>query len=398
MELVCLGIGAGGNKAALQLLEDKVLSSNQIRLLNTTIKDIPDDIKRNHPEMIIQFPSELGGCAKEPGKGREAILNAITSGKIDFGEMIEPDTKAVVLVTSTEGGTGSGATPLIVKVFQNMNLPVHVFALIGFQDELKGTKNTLKFFKGMNDNVILHTIKNEEFLDYTKNYISAEKAANKEFAQQVSILKGTNMIPCVQNIDDADLRKLINMTGYMDIQHISLSGVKNQDTFNLKIQEAFDNIKCLEYDTSSKLIGVIINADEKTQLAIDDKFEVVKRYAGQPIDIPRHIQYDPEQEEYIDIIISGLNFPEKAIREINKKYTLLKDKFNSSTNSFKDIFNDIDLDDEEDELNMEVKNIKDPNAAIAQLLQELEIEDTTDSSTNSVKVDATVYLDEDDEY
>ena len=147
MELVCLGIGAGGNKAALQLLEDEVLSSNQIRLLNTTIKDIPDDIKRNHPEMIIQFPSELGGCAKEPGKGREAILNAITSGKIDFGEMIEPDTKAVVLVTSTEGGTGSGATPLIVKVFQNMNLPVHVFALIGFQDELKGTKNTLKFFK-----------------------------------------------------------------------------------------------------------------------------------------------------------------------------------------------------------------------------------------------------------
>ena len=47
---------------------------------------------------------------------------------------------------------------------------------------------------------------------------------------------------------------------------------------------------------------------------------------------------------------------------------------------------------------MEVKNIKDPNAAIAQLLKELEIEDKTDSSTNSVKVDSTVYLDEDDEY
>ena len=72
------------------------------------------------------------------------------------------------------GGTGCGATPVVAKYFTALNIPVHVFAFIGFQDEVRGINNSLKFFKDLPDGVILHTIDNSKFLDFTKNYSKAE--------------------------------------------------------------------------------------------------------------------------------------------------------------------------------------------------------------------------------
>lgn len=359
MELFTFGIGAGGNKAAIKLVESGVVSEGDIKLLNTTTKDIPEKYKTNK-DLFVQFASVLGGCGKEPEKGKKAILNAIKNNKINFGEMIKPTTQGVILVTSTEGGTGCGATPLIAKYFIALNIPVHVFALIGFQDEARGVKNTLKFFKELDDNVILHTIKNEEFLDYSNNYSTAEEAANEYFAEQVKILKGTNMIPSVQNIDETDMYKISTTPGYMGIEHIDLTGVKNEDMFNKTIQKTFDNIKCFDYDKSCKRLAVIINASPKTQDAIDSTFEVIKRYVGEPFEVYRHIQYDENEPEYLDIIACGMNLPKNSILELNKKYNTLKEKLNSKSDSFSDIFDDIDLD-EDDEFDMDIRRMNNPD-------------------------------------
>ena len=392
MELVCLGIGAAGNKAALQLLEDGVLQQQQIKLLNTTTRDIPEEIKLEKADMIVSFSSTLGGCGKEPEKGYEAIVNTIKSNKIDFNSMVQVDTKAVIIVTSVEGGTGCGATPIIAKLFTKMNLPVHIFAMIGFQDETRGITNTLKFFRNLDDNIILHTIDNKYFLDYTDNYKIAEDKANKEFSKQVSIMKGSNMIPSAQNIDETDLYKVTTTPGYMDIQHISLDNVKSKDSFNKVVQQAFDNVSCLEYDKSAKRLAVIVNADQKLQSFVDDKNEVIKRYIGEPYETYRHIQYDENQDEYINIIVSGMNFPEKGIRGINRKLLSLNEKINSAdTNSFKDIFDDINLSDSSN-YDMSLKRMTNPEDAVNDLLNEIGTTDTR--NYEKVVVDSTV--DEDD--
>jgi cell division GTPase FtsZ len=155
--------------------------------------------------------------------------------------------KQVVLVASTEGGTGCGATPIIAKYFGLMNLPVHIFAFIGFQDEARGINNTLRFFKELGDNVILHTIQNDCFKDYTGSYSKAEDAANKEFCKQFRILLGYDMVNSHQNIDDTDHYKIATTPGYMDIKHIQLSGAKNVETTNKMIVDAFENGCNLDY-------------------------------------------------------------------------------------------------------------------------------------------------------
>lgn len=356
MNLSIIGIGAAGNKASINLIEKGIIGKENIHLLNTTLKDIPEEYKKDG-NMVHKFSSILGGCGKEPTKGHKHMLSAIRNKQIDLSSFITERTQEVVIVTSTGGGTGCGATPLVAKYFIQLGLPVHVFAFIPFGDEARELNNTLSFFKNMDDNIILHTIRNEDYLDYTNDYSAAEESANDDFAKQIEILTGSKMIASSQNIDDTDMYKVSTTTGYQDIQHIPLINVKNEELFNKTIKDAFDNIKCMEYEPTSKRLAVIINIADKA--VIDDKLEVIKRYTGEPFETFRHIQYNEDDEEYIDIIASGMNFPKKGIIDINKKYKKLKEKMNSKSNSFDDIFSDIDMGDEE-EFDMDIKTMNNP--------------------------------------
>lgn len=361
MNLNLFGVGAAGNKAAIAAIEENVISEANTKLVNTTVKDIPEKYKTGK-DLVVQFSSMLGGCGKEPKKGDDAIMKAIRNNEINFSTMVSEDCREIVIVTSTEGGTGCGASPVIAKYFETMNLPVHVFAFIGFQDEGRGLTNTLRFFKNLSDNVILHTIMNDQFLDYTGNYEKAEAAANAEFVRQLRILTGSKMIPSSQNIDDTDMYKVTTTSGYMDIKTVSMTGVKNLDTFNEAIIKAFDNGNCLEYDKSCKRLAVIVNASERVQESIDSRLQVIKRYTGEPFEVFRHIQNDGT-EEYIDIIAAGMNFPEKGIVDINKKRIDINQKVNKNVKGFGDIYAGIDLD-EDSEFDVDIKRPNDNASSI----------------------------------
>lgn len=353
------GIGAAGNKAAIEAIEEGKIAEERVKLVNTTTKDIPEKYKIGK-DMIVQFSSSLGGgCGKEPDKGYEAMVDAIQNEKIDFYSMVPEDVNEIVLVTSTEGGTGCGATPVLVQYFNQMDIPVHVFALIGFQDEIRGVDNTLKFFQRIGDNVILHTIMNDQFLDYTGSYSKAEEAANKEFAHQLEIIIGSKTIPSEQNIDDTDRYKATTTTGYMDIKTIDMAPIKNKDQFNDAVIKVFDNSKCLRYDAACKRLSIIVNADDYAQEYIDDTYSVIKRYTGEPVETFRHVQNDGGPDKYVDIMVSGIPFPERGIREISDHYKAIKAKMNKEQKSMNDIFSDLDIDDT-DEFNMGVKTRKRP--------------------------------------
>lgn len=358
MNLTVFGVGAAGNKAVITLLKNKVVDQQHVKLLNTTSKDIPEeDIETvTKSNLFVPLPSALGGCGKESAKGRAAMLKAIKGHLVNFGKLFNEDSSEVVIVSSVEGGTGSGSAPVIATYFSAMNIPVHVFALIGFQDEARGINNTLKFFKDLPSGVILHTINNAAFLDHSDNYGKAEQAANEEFSKQIDILRGSKIVPSKQNIDDTDLYKVNTTPGYMTINHIPLNGVKNADQFNSAIAASFDNVCYLDSDPSAKRIAVIINTSKPD--AIDNKFEVIQRYVGTPFEIFRHIQNDGD-DEYINIIACGMNYPERAIKDINSKYEQLKQGLNSKYKSFDDIFGSLDLD-TSGEYDVDVRRMADP--------------------------------------
>lgn len=351
LNMTVFGVGAAGNKAAINLIEKGVIAPEYVKLLNTSSKDIPDEYKNS--DIFVAFSSGFGGCGKESSKGKAAIVNAMRKGVVDFGDLFNEDSQEVVLVSSVEGGTGSGSVPQIAKFFVDNDVPTHVFALIGFQDEARGINNTLKFFKELPDGVILHTINNSFFLDYTKNYSKAEQAANDEFCTEIEILRGSKLINSSQIIDDADLLKINTaQPGYMTINHINLSGIKNVSGFNQAIIEAFDNSCYLESSNTCKLIAVIVNGGRKVKMSVDNSYEVIKRYTGMPQELFQHIQPDNDEEyindEYIDIIVAGMKYPEESILDMSNKYKKLKEQMSVKRKSFDDIFADIDIDDMDD--------------------------------------------------
>lgn len=351
VEAKLIGVGAAGNKAAIEVLEAGVMSERDVYLFNTTEKDIPDKYKDNESLVHLIDNNNFygGGSGKEHMRGRKAIVNAIKAGAIDLDAFVNNDSKMVIIVASTEGGTGSGAAPIIAKYYEANGYPVHVFALVGFQDEGRGIDNTLKFFSAFGESklVTIHTILNDRFKDYTESYATAEEAANKEFANQVNILLCNELIPSKQNIDNTDHYKIISTSGYGVIKHIPLIDVKNIEASNKLIKDAFDNNTCMDYEEGyGKLVlAVIINASERTLDNIDDRYDVIKRYIGIPYEIFRHIQNDGS-EEYMDVVIAGLPYPEKPISQL----VALKEKIENAGNrrkSFADIIGDMGIDDDD---------------------------------------------------
>jgi len=295
MTATVLGLGACGNKAAIRLMELGIVDKSHVKLLNTTSKDVPD-LYLTEPGLYVPFANnELGGAGKESSKGRAYMIDAITNKKIDFSQLINEDANEVILVSSLEGGSGSGSTPVVAQYLDAMNIPVHVFGFVGFQQEVRSINNTLKFFKDLPENAILHTILNSHFLDYTKNYSKAEAAANDEFAMEVQILLGMKLVTSSHNIDDQDLYKVNTQPGYMTIDHILLENIKNVEAFNKLISAAYEDACYMDTDPSAKRIAVMINATKRTQEMIDNSFEVLKRYTGTPIELFQHIQQKVRQ-------------------------------------------------------------------------------------------------------
>ena len=99
MELEVFGIGAAGNKAAIRAIEAGIISDEYVKLFNTTTKDIPAEYKNS--DIVIPFSSSiLGGCGKEPAKGRKAIEDAMNNGNVDLVQLIHPGTKAYLYMTT----------------------------------------------------------------------------------------------------------------------------------------------------------------------------------------------------------------------------------------------------------------------------------------------------------
>ena len=353
-----IGCGGCGNKAAIALLENKIVDMDHIRLLNTTSRDVQPEYK-NNSDLFMLFSKDNRGTGKQFDTGRANMISALKDGMLDITKLLNEDAQEVILVSSVEGGSGSGSVPVLAKYFASTKIPVHVFAFIGFQEDARSINNTIKFFKSLPQEVILHTIKNSHFLDYTKNYNKAEIAANAEFVYEVDTMLGHKIIPSKQNIDDADLFKLNALPGYMTINHVSLSGLKNTESVNNAIISSFENACYMDNDTSAKRIGVIINASRKVQEAIDNSYDVVKRYVGVPVETYQHIQPDDDDDlvndEYMDILVCGMNYPEKALKDVNNKYNKLKDKINVQRKSFNDIFGESNATDEMDQFNISIK-------------------------------------------
>lgn len=366
-----IGIGAAGAKAALAALSAEVVSNiSDILLINSTERDIPKEyLEQGGFALQIGINEQnMSGCGKEPAQGEKYAIDAIKDGSLQkhLNKFIKPTTQKVYIVTSTEGGTGCGATPVVASYINSQieiddegnTMPVHVFAFTGFEEDARGLKNTVRFFSKLSDTITVEVIRNKKFLLETNgNFAKAEELANIEFATRVSITLGNPIVASEQNMDERDLIKTSTYPGYTNTEYREITDkLKNQAQFDEILQEMIDESKCMDVnDPCQKILAVIINIPEKEKSAIDYSFKPIKDTFGEPYEIFKHIQSNPKLATFIAFISAGMNLPIDEVKQIKDKYDEKSSVVRKSKDNFFEELGDVD---DDDEFNYKAKKTK----------------------------------------
>lgn len=335
LKIKVIGCGAAGNKAAIEL-HKKGFDLKNITLINSTSRDIPADYKNN--SIIFGASNEtLGGCGKERNVGKALLLKDLKTGSIDIDSIVDPDTNVCIIVSSTEGGSGSGVIPILAKyIVEVIGVPVITCLFFGFNTDVRGMGNSVELCQEINSNYGVIGISNAAFLDEANgNKVKAENLANEEFCKIVRILTGQDINPGSQNIDDTDLYKLVVTPGYMFVGSCSLKGVKNVDMFNKTISAALDNSHLIESASKSvKRIGAIFSIPQEMSDSVDYNADVFCQRYGTPYEMFTHIQEQIEPTPSISWIVAGMDLPLNEVKEIFENYKKASSEVNKKKDSF----------------------------------------------------------------
>lgn len=329
-----LGLGAAGNKAAIRAMELEIVKKGYTILINSTEKDIPEDYK----DISVIIGNGLNGCGKERGKSKDAIISFLKDS--DMFTRIPADVDRVVIVSSTEGGTGSGSAPILAKYIRDViGINTSIFAFTGFENDARGLKNTVNFMKELDDETTIQILSNKKFLpEADGNFIIAQKLANDEFCKRLVIMSGDVLEESYQNIDDTDLHKLIDAPGLLDIVYTDIEDpIKNTDTFNKLCANIIDESKSIDFEPTASRLGFIFNGKDSSKNSIDYSFATIKNKYGEPYEVYTHLQENLHySSEFIAIIASGMKLPIEAIEKTYNEYLDRTSKISKDKDSFFD--------------------------------------------------------------
>lgn len=329
MKTFLVGVGAAGNKAVVDAVQRGTVDVEDTCIVNSTTKDFPAEYEGKK----ICLTDSNTGCGKERAVAKELIISAISAGKlnIDLTGYI-----TVCVVTSVEGGTGSGSAPIIAKFFNEVaNKNVHIIAFTGFEEDVRGLSNTVEFFKEIGPNIVVQTISNASYLAKSgNNRLKAEEMANEEMAERIEIITGKNFIPGKQNIDDTDILKLSNTAGYMVVSKKYFNKpLETRDDFEKIIKHMIYNNSSVKTEGSAARLGVILNISPESEDAVDFMFESLRKAYGSPYEFFKQEQWDGKKE-YIAFIASGLKMPIEEIKAVYDRYKEQSEKVNKASDPF----------------------------------------------------------------
>ena len=360
-----IGSGAAGNKAAITAVENQIMPISHTMLINSTLKDIPAEYQNKDGANVKQFIGAYGGCGKERNISYELCKDTLMKDTLQLKDFLnvgdDNEAELVIIVASTEGGTGSGSVPLIADYIRHvLGIAVHVFAITGFEDDVRGMRNTVDFFKEMKADYTVECIKNSKFLsDCHGNKIKAEKEANKEFCKKISVLMGLQIRDSEHNIDPTDLLKLSTEEGYMIIEScIFTEKIKNAEQFERTLVDTLDKSKALDIDDPAMTkLGVIINIKEDNTDHISYENILTDRF-GVPYERYVHIQHEEQtMPEFIAFIAAGMKMPNNEVESIYKNYTDAAARVDRNADPFFSTIVDKTIDPNDDKFNLKPKKI-----------------------------------------
>ena len=318
-----LGIGNAGNQVAT------LASSYEIPCvaINTSENDlamVPDKVKK----FLI---GDSRGAGKDRSEAKMFLRNDIMSVLKDeaLKEFIVAQ-DFVFIVSSTGGGTGSGASPVLYETLNQMFTDTN-FILIGIlptlNEALSAQTNTIEYLREMYDSITncTYMIYDNDKYEKMPSYRMME-TVNLAIVKDMMIMRGDyNYATKYDSIDQNDMTRLLTTPGRIAIA--SIYDCKEKDFDDRTIEDAIiDEFKHnahaeLQRDKRRPNMGLITNLNERLNETLDTHVPQVRAFLGEPIHDFRHIVVNTDRslDNNIFVIATGLSKIEDRIVKTSER-------------------------------------------------------------------------------
>ncbi|MCF0217750.1 MAG: cell division FtsZ family protein [Malacoplasma sp.] len=344
-----IGIGGAGNNIVKYMVSSQEWPAFcDIIALNTdyvALSNMGDSLKNIFILGAEEFNGNGSGGNPETGKrAAEADVEVLKS-------MLE-GTDILILVAGLGKGTGTGATPIIAKIAQDLGiLTIGLFNLpsIGAEGErtysnaLLGLQNLSYVCNG------LTTVNNDKIINVDKEKMSIKKAyesANKYIKTIVEEIINIIVIPSDVNVDFADVRNFFeDKNGFLFLRINATDYTKDgiKDTIETGIKTGFSDVNIK--NSEKALINFKLNENVPSYVLENTRSALKEIVESGNVNIVHGVAYnDVFEDAEINILLTG-TFELNDIEEINEPKLVeepAKPSLPSSNNSIYDALKDID--------------------------------------------------------
>jgi len=302
-----IGIGGGGGNALNNMI-DHQLRGVEFIVANTDAQAIA----RSKANIKIQLGTDITrglGAGADPEKGRQAAEEE----RENVREILR-DTDMVFITAGMGGGTGTGGTPVIAEVAQEMGILTVAVVTKPFQFEgkrrMRQAEEGIEALRSHVDTLII--IPNQKLISAVgKNttMLDAFRRADDVLLQAVrgiaELITQTGYI----NVDFADVKAVMTETHGMAMMG---SGVSNGEGRAVDAAELAINSPLLDDVDIHGAQGLLVNvtgSEDMTLMEYDEAISIIQDMADEDANIICGMVYDEEcgDEIRVTVVATGLN-------------------------------------------------------------------------------------------
>ncbi|MEG1309831.1 MAG: hypothetical protein RSD06_03035 [Bacilli bacterium] len=299
-KVAVIGAGGAGNKMleALMEIDDRYTPV----FCNTNIREMENLDYYDAGNNALYF-ANAQGTGRDRDRAKEAIKKEQSKTIDFFANRFSPNSgiDTFFIVSSSDGGTGSGSVPMLATVIKNINPEASVnllIAMCSLNEREASLKNTKALWNDIIKLMKNNRINSVQFIDNNKMVDEEEfnVATMKEFDEGMSVNN--------EEIDSVDSSKVNTAKGYKAI--LTLDPRYNRD-----IDKAIRNAK----DNSNFIMPDTLDCD--FLMATFDPERYDKNTFKNKIKVFELDKYDYNEEERNTIVLGGLIMPKDYIELID---------------------------------------------------------------------------------
>lgn len=256
--------------------------------------------------------------------------------------------KYVFVITSAAGGTGSGASPVLTELLQQM-FPDSNFVLVGILPQMNASLmeqgNALEFLTELYD-VLGESTTYMMYDNESTSNMPATKAleeVNQQIIEDIRVLSGVDNYPTpYESIDDADMESIITTPGRLLVSRVTTGLTEKAMEDNNLDEIIVKNIKrsChTETDRNKRVVrwGVITYFTNEVNALYTPSMEGLVNFLGTPIERFNHNAINDKSEDmnFLYLVASGLSPINDRVKKITERIQKLKEALASDkTNQY----------------------------------------------------------------